>query len=232
MKQIDWNQHEDAMSLKEELNSILEGNQLFKGVIWLHPRMIGSKEELDSNGDIWLQHALIFSGAIKSRLATEGPILYVAQGSGNLGSSQNGSFQIAQSLSALAKTVQAEWVATHGRFIDLHKDFESAKFAELVWQEWNDPNLSRNQVGWDQNLQRWEYERVLHIPQLSQQELPLSSRVWLVSGGAKGVTSDCLLALAKLSPDTFILLGRTILEDEPAWASEVPDKDLKEAFLN
>ena len=95
MKQIDWNQHEDAMSLKEELNSILEGNQLFKGVIWLHPRMIGSEEELDSNGDIWLQHALIFSGAIKSRLDTEGPILYVAQESGNLGSSENGSFQIA-----------------------------------------------------------------------------------------------------------------------------------------
>ena len=232
MKQIDWNQHEDAMSLKEELNSILEGNQLFKGVIWLHPRMIGSKEELDSDGDIWLQHALIFSGAIKSRLATEGPVLYVTQGSGNLGSFENGSFQVAQSLSALAKTVQAEWVATHGRFIDLHKDFESTKFAELLWLEWNDPNLSRNQVGWDQNLQRWEYERVLHIPQLSQQELPLSSRVWLVSGGAKGVTSDCLLALAKLSPDTFILLGRTVLEEEPAWASGVPDKDLKEAVLN
>ncbi len=232
MKQIDWNQHEDAMKLKEELNSILEGNQLFKGVIWLHPRMIGSKEELDSDGDIWLQHALIFSGAIKSRLATEGPVLYVTQGSGNLGSFENGSFRVAQSLSALAKTVQAEWVATHGRFIDLHKDFESTKFAELLWLEWNDPNLSRNQVGWDQNLQRWEYERVLHIPQLSQQELPLSSRVWLASGGAKGVTSDCLLALAKLSPDTFILLGRTVLEEEPAWASEVPDKDLKEAVLN
>jgi len=175
MKKIDWHQHEDAMSLKEELNSILEGNQLFQGVIWLHPMMIGSKEELDSDGDIWLQHALIFSGAIKNRLDTEGSILYVAQGSGNLGSSENGSLQVAQSLSALAKTVQAEWVATHGRFIDLHKDFESVKFAELVWQELNDPNLSRNQVGWDQNLQRWEYERVLHIPQFTQQELPFSS---------------------------------------------------------
>ena len=231
MKKIDWHQHEDAMSLKEELNSIIEGNQLFQGVIWLHPMMIGSKEELDSDGDIWLQHALIFSGAIKNRLDTEGSILYVAQGSGNLGSSENGSLQVAQSLSALAKTVQAEWVATHGRFIDLHKDFESVKFAELLWQELNDPNLSRNQVGWDQNLQRWEYERVLHIPQFTQQELPFSSRVWLVSGGAKGVTSACLLALAKQSPDTFILLGRTALAEEPAWASEVHDKDLKEAFL-
>ncbi|MGA1121203.1 MAG: SDR family NAD(P)-dependent oxidoreductase, partial [bacterium] len=28
------------------------------------------------------------------------------------------------------------------------------------------------------------------------------------------------------------LLGRTVLEEEPAWASEVPDKDLKEAVLN
>ncbi|MDG2197749.1 MAG: SDR family NAD(P)-dependent oxidoreductase [SAR324 cluster bacterium] len=231
MKQIKWSPHEDAMSLREEINKILLGNQLFQGVIWLHPRKIESKEELDTDGDVWLQHALIFSGAIKSRLASDSAILYVAQGSGKLGSSENGSFQVAQSLSALAKTVQAEWVATHGRYIDLHRDFESAKFADLVWQEWNDPNLSRNQVGWDQNLQRWEFERVLHVPQLTQQELPLSSRVWLVSGGAKGVTSDCLLALAKQSPDTFILLGRTALAEEPAWASEVPDKDLKEAVL-
>ena len=85
--------------------------------------------------------------------------------------------------------------------------------------------------GWDQKLQRWEFERILHTPQFTQQELALSPRVWLVSGGAKGVTADCLLVLAKHSPDTFILLGRSALEEEPAWSLKVLDEELKEAAL-
>ena len=231
MNQIDWNQHKDAISLKKEISQILVEDQRFQCVIWLHPRINDFNEELDNEGDIWLQNALLFSGAIKSRLAPGSAVLYIYRGSGLLKSSKNSSFQVASGLSALAKTVQVECVAIHGRFVDLHRDLESAKFADLVWQEWNDPNLSRNQVGWDQHLQRWEFERILHIPQMSQQELPFSSRVWLVSGGAKGVTSDCLLALAKQSPDTFILLGRSALEEEPAWAFEVLNQDLKEAAL-
>ena len=211
MNQIDWNQHKDAISLKKEISQILVEDQQFQCVIWLHPRISDFNEELDNEGDIWLQNALLFSGAIKSRLAPGSAVLYIYRGSGLLKSSKNSSFQVASGLSALAKTVQVECVAIHGRFVDLHRDLESAKFADLVWQEWSDPNLSRNQVGWDQHLQRWEFERILHIPQMSQQELPFSSRVWLVSGGAKGVTSDCLLALAKQSPDTFILLGLSLI---------------------
>ena len=231
MNQIDWKQHNDAISLKKEIDRILGSDQIFQGMIWLHPKFNESKEELDRSGDVWLQKALIFTGAIKTKLASDSRIIYVAQGYGKLGSGQNIEFQVANGLSALAKTVQAEWAETHGRFIDIHQDFDSVQFTDLVWQEWNDPNLSRNQVGWDQNRQRWEFERILHTPQFTQQELALSPRVWLVSGGAKGVTADCLLALAKHSSDTFILLGRSALEEEPAWAFKVLDKELKEAAL-
>ena len=231
MDQIDWKQHDDAISLKKEIDRILASDQIFQGMIWLHPKFTESEEGLDTSGDVWLRKALIFTGAIKTRLASDSSILYVAQGYGKLGSGQNVEFHVANGLSALAKTVQAEWAEIHGRFIDIHQEFDSAQFTDLVWQEWNDPNLSRNQVGWDQNLQRWEFERILHTPQFSQQELALSPRVWLVSGGAKGVTADCLLALAKHSPDTFILLGRSALEEEPAWALKVLDEELKEAAL-
>ena len=231
MDQIDWKQHDDAISLKKEIDQILASDQIFQGMIWLHPKFTESEEGLDTSGDVWLRKALIFTGAIKTRLASDSSILYVAQGYGKLGSGQNCEIHVANGLSALAKTVQAEWAEIHGRFIDIHQEFDSAQFTDLVWQEWNDPNLSRNQVGWDQNLQRWEFERILHTPQFSQQELALSPRVWLVSGGAKGVTADCLLALAKHSPDTFILLGRSALEEEPAWAFKVLDEELKEAAL-
>ena len=190
MNQIDWKQHNDAISLKKEIDRILGSDQIFQGMIWLHPKFTESKEGLDRSGDVWLQKALIFTGAIKTRLASDSRIMYVAQGYGKLGSGQNIEFQVANGLSALAKTVQVEWTETDGRFIDIHQDFDSVQFTDLVWKEWNDPNLSRNQVGWDQNLQRWEFERILHTPQFTQQELALSRRVWLVSGGAKGVTAD------------------------------------------
>ena len=84
------------------------------------------------------------------------------------------------------KTVQAEWAEIHGRFIDIHQDFDSEQFTDLVWKEWNDPNLTRNQVGWDQKLQRWEFERILHTPQFTQQELALHQEFGLSVVEQKG----------------------------------------------
>ena len=48
--------------------------------------------------------------------------------------------------------------------------------------------------------------------------------VWLVSGGARGVTADCVLELARRQPGTFLLAGRSSLEDEPEWAAGIPEE--------
>ncbi len=45
-----------------------------------------------------------------------------------------------------------------------------------------------------------------------------SSAVLLVSGGARGITAQCVIDLARHFRCKFILLGRTALQDEPAWA--------------
>jgi acyl transferase domain-containing protein len=46
-----------------------------------------------------------------------------------------------------------------------------------------------------------------------------SPAVFLVSGGAKGITAQCAIKLAKNQPCKFILLGRSaLLETEPEWA--------------
>ena len=48
--------------------------------------------------------------------------------------------------------------------------------------------------------------------------------VWLVSGGAKGVTAQCVIRLARQYHAKFILLGRSELAGaEPEWASGVTD---------
>jgi Zn/Cd-binding protein ZinT len=51
------------------------------------------------------------------------------------------------------------------------------------------------------------------------------STVFVVSGGAKGITARCVVELAKHYRSRFILMGRSALKDsEPAWASGVYDE--------
>ena len=129
--------------------------------------------------------------------------MYVAQGCGKLGSGQNVEFHVANGLSALAKTVQAEWAEIHGRFIDIHQDFDSAQFTKLVWQEWNDPNLSRNQVGWDQNLQRWEFERIF-APIFLRPSPPISERY----AATLTANSDWFVQILDVAPSRLMCCSR------------------------
>lgn len=59
----------------------------------------------------------------------------------------------------------------------------------------------------------------------NQRDLSLTSQgVWLVSGGAKGVTAHCVIRLARQYRAKFILLGRSALSGaEPEWAQGVTD---------
>ncbi|NSW53256.1 MAG: SDR family NAD(P)-dependent oxidoreductase [Anaerolineae bacterium] len=54
--------------------------------------------------------------------------------------------------------------------------------------------------------------------------------VLLFTGGAKGITAQCAVELAKLLPCTYVLMGRSRRADEPAWAQGIVDaSDLKAA---
>jgi NAD(P)-dependent dehydrogenase (short-subunit alcohol dehydrogenase family) len=55
---------------------------------------------------------------------------------------------------------------------------------------------------------------------------------WLVSGGARGVTAACCVALAKAGMQQVVLLGRSALTDEPAACRDAVDEGaLKRALL-
>jgi NAD(P)-dependent dehydrogenase (short-subunit alcohol dehydrogenase family) len=54
---------------------------------------------------------------------------------------------------------------------------------------------------------------------------PDTNSVFLVSGGGKGITAQCVIKLAERFGSTFILLGRSsIAEPEPAWAAGCDDE--------
>src|SRR5690349_1766457 len=60
-----------------------------------------------------------------------------------------------------------------------------------------------------------------------------SSSVFLVSGGARGITAQCMIRVAERYHCKFILLGRSsIAEPEPAWAVGRTDEgDLKKQII-
>lgn len=63
-------------------------------------------------------------------------------------------------------------------------------------------------------------------------ERALPDGPWIVSGGARGVTAECVIALARAGATKIALLGRTPLEDEPASCASAADEvSLKRVLL-
>ena len=64
--------------------------------------------------------------------------------------------------------------------------------------------------------------------------LTSSPMVFLVSGGARGITAQCVIQLAKVIPSRWILLGRSEkLATEPDWAQDCEDDaELKRRILH
>ncbi|MEH2022990.1 SDR family NAD(P)-dependent oxidoreductase [Nostoc sp.] len=58
------------------------------------------------------------------------------------------------------------------------------------------------------------------------------SSVFVVSGGAKGITAECTIRLAQQQPCKFILLGRSeLLETEPDYAQNSDESALKKCIM-
>ena len=60
------------------------------------------------------------------------------------------------------------------------------------------------------------------LPPAGRAPLP-QSPVWLVTGGARGVTADCAVELARRTQGTFLLLGRSKLTAWPDWLEHETD---------
>jgi NAD(P)-dependent dehydrogenase (short-subunit alcohol dehydrogenase family) len=59
-----------------------------------------------------------------------------------------------------------------------------------------------------------------------------ASSVFLVSGGARGVTAQCVMKLAETYACRWILLGRSpLIEEEPAWAQGCGEAELKQRIM-
>ena len=134
-------------------------------------------------------------------------------------------------LAALARTAALEWPAATVRALDLVRDGRSASdLAEILALELLEGGPER-EVGLDAAGERITLRSVAHDPEPSTLSLG-SDDVVVVSGGARGVTAETVVALAAASQARFLMLGRSALLDEPAAAAGAhTDPELKKALL-
>ncbi|MBP2371834.1 type I polyketide synthase [Pseudonocardia parietis] len=137
-------------------------------------------------------------------------------------------------LSGLTKTLAREAPTVFARALDVAPGLDDAALAGVVLAELHDSDLVA-EVGVDADLARWTPVRTDRGLAGVEPRMPglTADDVVLVTGGARGVTAACVIALAERVSAEFLLLGRTtgVDEPEPAWAGGVPDDGLKAALI-
>ena len=130
-------------------------------------------------------------------------------------------------LSALAKTAAEEWPLASVRAIDLERGGRNdGALADSLVVELLHGGIEK-EVGLAKDGTRVALASVPASPPSAGRRIEPGT-VFVVSGGARGVTAAALIELARASRPRFVLLGRTSLEDEPAEFRGVSgDADLK-----
>ena len=163
------------------------------------------------------QFSSLDSGLIGSVTALDGR-------HGNRGERFN---SLACAASGVTKSYSMERPDLRCRALDLHPELlvDSDSAAKIIA---NDMLTAGGEVeiGIDRDNRRWTL--VCFAEDLVEEKTPLKSDdIWLVSGGGSGVTAASIVGVAEASKGagaTFILLGRSVLEDETAewigWGEE------------
>jgi len=137
---------------------------------------------------------------------------------------------VAGGLAALAKTARQEWAGVRCRAIDLAADWNDAgdAAAAIVAEIQSEGPV---EIGLDRGARRTigEQDRTA-----LRGSAPFEANdLIVVTGGARGVTAECVVALAQTRPLRLLLLGRSPLPaDEPPWLRGVEaEADIKRAIV-
>lgn len=177
------------------------------------------------------------AGVLQPRLThAEGRSTFfaVSQYDGALGTAGRGLFNAAgASVGGLAKSLAVEWEDVFCRWVDIDPDLTAEEAADLIIEELEDPQTALVEVGRGSEGFRMTLTGRAE-PVTTQQETGFNAdSVLLVSGGARGITADCVIALAERHPVRFALLGRTDIDAPlPEWAEGIEgDEALKAAAI-
>ncbi len=155
---------------------------------------------------------------------------------GHLGQGKRGNTSIVGGgITGLVKCLNLEWSPVFCRAIDIQPELATDQIVNQLMAEYHDPNVAIVEVAHSQEGRK----TTVAIPAEVKENQSISTTVtkdsvFLVSGGAKGVTATCVMEMAKTFQCKFILLGRSSLDFEvPVFArTENDEGTLKRLIMN
>ncbi|MGI2066612.1 SDR family NAD(P)-dependent oxidoreductase [Shewanella sp. MF08487] len=137
-------------------------------------------------------------------------------------------------LAGLTKTLSHEWPSVHCRALDIAPALDAKQLANAVIAELFATDklleVGVSEAGATETLARVTLVAGKADTRHSAANLTNADKI-LVTGGAKGVTFECALSLAKRSKAHFILAGRSSQQAIPAWAQGKNNSELKAAAI-
>jgi len=243
----------DDASIKTVISDIESKQKAIGGFIHLQPLATDAKTDkttavtLHATAKESISMAFLFAKLLKNQLnaATNRSAFFTVSridgGFGYLNAQQLINAELNQAaLSGLTKTLSHEWPTVFCRALDAAPTLDARHLAEAVTAELFDIDTHTVEVGLA-GVNNAESGRATLIAtdagtaqtKNTSAKLDKNDKV-LVTGGAKGVTFECALTLAKQCKSHFILAGRSkhITANElPEWAQGKQENELKPAAI-
>jgi len=137
-------------------------------------------------------------------------------------------------LNGLTKCLNLEWAAVFCRALDIQPSFSNEDIAESIVTELYDSNRLIAEVAINGKGRYYLKGKQVEVSEHQSIQTTITPQdVFLVSGGAKGVTAKCVIEMAKAFQCKFILLGRSDYDYQvPDYAKgDLNDGDLKFAIM-
>lgn len=242
----------DDTSISAVINEIKTLGQV-AGFIHLQPQHKTSADAkglvLSSAAKASVEQAFLFAKHLQPLLTTAATantsssfisVSRIDGGFGYLNHSQIARSELNQAaLAGLTKTLSHEWPNVHCRALDIAPALDAKQLANAVIAELfaTDKLLEVgvsesgvSEAGATETLARMTLVAGKADTRHSAANLTSADKI-LVTGGAKGVTFECALSLAKRSKAHFILAGRSSQQAIPAWAQGKNNSELKAAAI-
>ncbi|MCX5982871.1 MAG: SDR family NAD(P)-dependent oxidoreductase [Nostocales cyanobacterium LacPavin_0920_SED1_MAG_38_18] len=224
----DWNED----SLQQQLKQIADNYGTVAAFIHLHPAT-----SLDIDKSI-LRHVFLIAKYLKEPLNAAAKFgrscfISVARLDGEFGLGESHNFSaISGGLFGLSKSINQEWENVFCRSLDLNPDLDSETSVKNILAEIHDANLLIQEVGYSNKGRVTLIADFSPLPTTNSAREITKDQVFLVSGGAKGITAQCVIKIAQQYQCKFILLGRSTTEVEPVWAENCENEaELKQRIL-
>ena len=245
-----------------QVKDIIEKNEQLDTVIYLQGLGVKGKNKVDAiaypeaaKQGLMLAFVLAKLSKVKTATKARASFVVVTRQGGTLGfanvdesatqvKADVNADLVQAGLAGLVKTINHEWNAGDDsvfcRVVDLSAKLAADKAATIISDELLDIDTSIVEVAHDTDNLSNNIGTRLTLSGVATDSYQLtagtsvdSDSVFLVSGGAKGVTAHCVIEIAKQYQSKFILLGRSSFDDnEPNWAKDITDEvALKKAAM-